>query len=1125
MSSKFYQYKLAFVFTFLLSQLLFGQNCVQFTDVPSQLYSVTNGFPFGTPFHQESGASLELAPFYYNDGSVRNNVSTQTGTFFWSGAFVDGQGQVIRLLESSVDIDFTQDFAVADNVSFGFLDWEGDINLSINGEPVMNARSFNELPSQIATFVTMTVDDSSAGANGRKGTVSFSGPIYSMTIGGFELGVDNICFIAGTEPACTITHVIVEPSVCNTNGEFNLEVDYNGLNTSGSFEVTVGNSSFGPFPANQAPYNLGPFAGDGSSYVVEVSDVNNPSCSNEIQLEPITCMVSACEISNLSAMAVDCAGDFLFAAVIDFDRNASPSEVFEVNVNGVSYGNFDYSAFPITLTLPGDGPFNNNVLVCDASDPNCCLGTTFTGFECAPPCTMEAVISEVQECDNGTFNILVDLEGSGFSSEMFVLLNDNDYGDGLFPTSSFPITIGPLTGDGVTSYRIDVFDTVDFGCANGVTVSPVFCEVADPCNISDLVIETLECSEINEYAAIINFTNTSSPSDQFIIKIDGTTIGSFPANSFPLTLNNLPSTGAQNSVLTLSDESDLTCALETNFQRLDCRPACSIDQFSAIPMTCNSDDQFMIQVNLSGTTLDNPILISVNGQNAGQYSPSAFPVMVGPYAGDGNTNYQITGSDTQIPNCLNSASFVAPQCEPIPTCEITNLVATAGECTGDNLQSIIFNFDYSSINSGSFVLYIGGNQHGQYSYSQLPLNLTDIPTAGIGSETITVMDSEFTDCETTSTFETLNCTIVPDCSISNLNVVVEECSGEDTYSLVLGFSHANTGSTFTITIDNAEIGPISYNNLPLTINNVSNTANLAQTILVCDNDNPDCCEEINYQEPDCSVSLCNIASLTSDRMSCDEGMFMVMIDAEFINPGNAGFQISGNGTNYGNFAYPDLPVMLGPFEGDGSRSFEFVMTDLQDLTCSNFTTVEAYNCTEECVMGEIDFTVGNCQNDGMVPVTFFFTSNNNSGSYTVSVNNSVNNTLEYADGPATIMLDGTSLAPFNISFQDSGVESCSRNIPVGPFGCMITSNRETEIQGVEVFVSEATEKLNVQVPVSNEMTLINIYNINGQRIIQDHLGAGSPNLQMDISNLNSNIYIVEIIQDNKRAVRKFHRIR
>jgi hypothetical protein len=150
MSLKFYKHKVLFVLAFLFTQLLFGQNCVEFTNLASGNYGVTNGYPFGTPFHTESGASLGLAPFHYNDGTVRNNVSTSAGTFFWSGAFVDGQGQVIRLLESSVDIDFTENFAVADNVSFGFLDWEGDINLSINGEPVLNARSFSELPSQIA---------------------------------------------------------------------------------------------------------------------------------------------------------------------------------------------------------------------------------------------------------------------------------------------------------------------------------------------------------------------------------------------------------------------------------------------------------------------------------------------------------------------------------------------------------------------------------------------------------------------------------------------------------------------------------------------------------------------------------------------------------------------------------------------------------------------------------------------------------------------------------------------------------------------------------------------------------------------------------------------------------------
>ncbi len=1127
MSLKFYKRRILFVLALIFTQFLHGQNCVEFTNLPTGNYGVTNGYPFGTPFHSESGASLGLAPFHYNDGSVRNNVSISAGTFFWSGAFIDGQGQVIRLLESSVDIDFTENFAVADNVSFGFLDWEGDINLSINGEPVINARSFSQLPSQIATYVTMTVNDSPAGADGRKGTVSFSGPIYSMTIGGFELGIDNICFTQGSEPGCTITHVLVEQEACDeSTGEFNLVVDYNGINTSENFNVTVGNNIFGPFSASQAPFNVGPFPGDGSAYLVEVTDSNNPGCSNAFQLAPINCTINtACDISNISAIAVDCAGDYLFDAVIDFDRNSSPSDQFEVNVNGQSYGTYHYSLFPITLTLPGDGPFNNNVNICDASDNTCCLGTTFTGIECAPPCMISGITTEVLECENGEFNVIVDVQGSGLSNDLYVTVNDQDYGNAIFPTSSFPMTMGPFSGDGTTAYRIDIYDTNDFqNCFNGTTVAPVLCELIEPCNISDLTITTTECTAINRYGAIIDFDRTSSPSNQFIVEIDGATIGSYPANSFPLTLNNLQSNGSQNSVLTILDASDETCALETNFQRLDCRPACSIDEFVATPMACNPNDEFMIQVDLSGTTLDHPIAISINGISVGQYDPSQFPVMVGPYLGDGATVYQVTGTDVELPNCSNGMSFVAPQCVPIPVCEITNLVASSGECTGDNLQSIMVDFDYSSVNSGSFFLYVGDNLQGQYNYTALPLTLNNIATSGIGSESITIIDSELSDCEASTSFQTLNCTIVPDCSITNLQVEVQECSGEDTYSIILDFSYANTSNTFTITLDNTEIGPISYSSLPLTINNVSNSGNLFQSLFVCDNENLDCCLETGYQEPDCSVSLCNISNVTSDRMECNEGMFMVMLDAEFINPGNAGFQVSGNGANYGNFAYTDLPVMLGPFEGDGSRVYEFVMTDMEDGECSNFTTVEAYNCIEECVMGDIEFEIGNCQNNGMVPVTFFFDSNNNSGSYSILQNNTVIQTMEYADGPATIMLDGTSLAPYNMSFIDSEVESCANSIPVGPFGCIPTSNRDTEIEGVEVYVSDATKQLNIQVPVSTEMTLINIYNINGQLITQDNLGAGVPNLQMDISNLNSNIYVVEIIQNKKRAVRKFHRI-
>lgn len=1132
MRLNFYLHKFfLFVILLLSIQILNAQSCVTFNNLPTGHYETSDGYPFGTPFWTENGAEAQLAPYHLSNGGIRNNVFVTAGSTFWSGAFIQRQGQVIRMLEASVAIDFTGAVSVADQVSFDFLDWEGNVNLSINGEPVLVNRSFNELPTQVATHVTMTVSDVPAGVDGRRGSVSFSGPIYHMTIGGTELGIDNLCFSPGVEPACTITHVFAEPETCDDlTGAFNLSVDFNSLNQSNQINVTVNNSTFGPFDANDKPYSVGPFFGDGiTSYIVEVTDVTNASCSNETEIDPVTCEINtSCNISDLTINTGECTGEDQYSATINFNRITSASSNFVVTIDNEVIGAYAYSSLPLTINnLQSNGIENKTLFVCDAEDTDCCLQTSFETLDCTPPCMIEEILTTVGECnDDGMFNITVDLVGQGLSEVVFILLNEDDYGE--FNTADFPINIGPLRGDGALDYQIDILDTQDFDCFNSTIVENVFCEVIIPCAISDLNVETIECSGVNEYAATINFDRTSSPTDQFVVRIGGETIGTYPYASFPLTLNNLESNGVENKLITVCDASDQACCLELIFQTLDCRPDCSIDAISAEATDCNPNDRFQIVVDIAGTTLSSMQSITINGENYGSFATTSFPVTIGSFDGDGSTVYQVIVSDNEDPDCQRTTSVDAPRCGPLPVCEISNLTATPGNCTGDNMMSLTVNFETGELNTGSFMLTTRGITYGPFDYDDLPLTLSEIPTAGIGTEEVEICDATVSGCCSTVTYQTLDCAPAGECTLSDLSANPGDCTGENTYSLGINFTHANaTSGAYLVTVGNSTLGPISYENLPLTINNVTNNSNLVQTLTVCDSEDPDCCITITYTEPDCAQNNCNISEVSAERMDCQEGAFMVMLNASYINPGSAGFQVIGNGENYGNFAYSELPVMLGPFDGDGVREYEFVIEDIAHPNCSNFTTVPAYDCMTECSMGEVEIVLGDCTDEGEVEVVFIFESDNNSGKFTIHEGNNFIDEFNYADGPAVFMLDGTALAPYNLIIQDMEATDCRQSIPLGPFGCTTntTSTRAEELTNVKVYTSESTNMLTIEMPESNMISNINIYNVHGQRILQDQYPAGTPQHQMNISQLNSGIFFCEIIQNGKRATTKFHHIR
>ena len=66
----------------------------------------------------------------------------------------------------------------------------------------------------------------------------------------------------------------------------------------------------------------------------------------------------------------------------------------------------------------------------------------------------------------------------------------------------------------------------------------------------------------------------------------------------------------------------------------------------------------------------------------------------------------------------------------------------------------------------------------------------------------------------------------------------------------------------------------------------------------------------------CLCAGCLIYNLTATPLPCNaQDEIFVQIDFDYQNTSTEGFEISGNGDNYGDFSYEDLPVQVGPFAG------------------------------------------------------------------------------------------------------------------------------------------------------------------------------------------------------------------
>ena len=129
-------------------------------------------------------------------------------------------------------------------------------------------------------------------------------------------------------------------------------------------------------------------------------------------------------------------------------------------------------------------------------------------------------------------------------------------------------------------------------------------------------------------------------------------------------------------------------------------------------------------------------------------------------------------------------------------------------------------------------------------------------------------------------------------------------------------------------------------------------------------------------------SQCVITDLVATVSDCDGGSFYVTIDFQFDGVSNEGFQVQGNGQNYGNFSYGDLPVTIGPLEGNGTTHYEFVARDLLHPDCSDFAEVGTVFCgTGDCAIFDLVADPGDCNPDGTYNLWINFQYENSPNAY------------------------------------------------------------------------------------------------------------------------------------------------
>jgi len=286
-------------------------------------------------------------------------------------------------------------------------------------------------------------------------------------------------------PACTLSDLTVTYGNCNSDGSFDIIVDFNYTNTSNSFYLLGNGTNYGLFSYADLPITL-PFVGDGGIYELIAEDSTNPDCTlSYIEFSVPNCGLAACQITDLVAEAYNCNADGTFDLDLAFNYINTGGIGFDLFVNGV-YHSFQttYPAPYITINnfAPGNGE-EITLVVSDNDNSNCFSSYSFIAPLCTTSCGLEASFEYDNSeliCAGSTVNFFN--SSSAEASYTWHVNGEETPSDS--PNLSYTFTeqgiynvqLSVSNGDCVTAFAIDLN-----------VIGEEFCGTTPPCDGPDCV--------------------------------------------------------------------------------------------------------------------------------------------------------------------------------------------------------------------------------------------------------------------------------------------------------------------------------------------------------------------------------------------------------------------------------------------------------------------------------------------------------------------------------------------------------------------------------------------------------------------------------------------------------------
>ncbi len=814
-----------------------------------------------------------------------------------------------------------------------------EVKVSVNGSPVgsnMVADSllFTNIPIQTTANLEIEVCETN---NPNPDCCTF-------------IQIPNPCSI----PQCEIEILSAIASACDPDGMFIIDLELNANNPLGnSFIIFVNGvlQTTENYSSNIQQFQIGPFDGTlTDDFQITIIDVINSDCSAAFDLSSPNCNPNPCTISDVEAEVVDCS-DFDYSLKIEFEYENQESIFFELWIDGENVGFFPYNAIPLTLNnLPKNSNTEINIQINDLDNPSC-LASALVSNVCND-CKISNFKVEPQACNNDQeFNFLINAEIDAIPTDTFyIIINNQKYAElrflDLASLATDGILVGGFDGSTLNGYTVEI-RSVKYGFCVVDTTLQYLCPPPPSCEISEFTLDVSDCDQDGNYFVEVDFRVQNSVVDSFSLFVNGLLLNRFSYSNLPLTVGPYFADGEQMR-FNVRDVLDFDCGANGQFIEENCIPPCEIKALILEPSICDNNGAYILTVDATvENSTSNIFSLYLNGTLEGNYNYSQLPLDIGPLSGNNQTN-DVEIRDGADLDCRIGGSYQAPFC-PLP-CSMANLIAQPQACDPDGNFLMDIDFDLLNSVSDSFLVSINGAEYGTFSVDQTRRTIGPFP--GNGSVlNVSVADKIDLNCNTSISFQSPDCVVI-ECQLWDFKATPFPCDQSQQYELELSFQHRDASNEFELIQDGNSLGNFNYADLNLILGPFDGDGSQIDFEII-DSDDNDCRLQGSVESPICTPP-CDLRDLQITQNDCDpDGNFTFQLGFR-QNFASDSFNLELIGANgfQAKYSYIDLPITVGPFNGDDVTNYAFSISDFESPACRLEFTVLAVDCL--CELSNIE---------------------------------------------------------------------------------------------------------------------------------------------------------------------------